>query len=110
MTKHVAFMSGNATFSPNMQEVIRQSIELFKLDIVQGLAFEKDAAVFKAQGVKKSPSKLGKIVADRLVALGKDGKHLHSCATGEHVHDAATQTRIDALAKSAQQANGGARE
>jgi hypothetical protein len=50
------------------------------------------------------------LLSNSRVTLGKDGKHLHSCATGEHVHDAATQTRIDALAKSAQQANGGARE
>ena len=108
MTKHVAFMSGNATFSPNMQEVIRQSIELFKLDIVQGLAFEKDGAVFKAQGLKKSPSKLGKIVADRVMALGKDSKRarpdyandlpLQQLYTGE-LRDLARKHNVDLLSK-----------
>ena len=74
MSNNVAFMSGDALFSPNMEELIRQTIELMKLEIVQGMAYEREPRVFRSQGIRKNPSKVGKIVADRIRSLPAGGK------------------------------------
>lgn len=74
MAENIAFMSGKGTFSPNMKELIRQAIETLKLDIVQGIAYETEPRVFRAQGIRKNPSKLGQIVAKRVKALPRDTK------------------------------------
>ncbi|MEJ6396944.1 hypothetical protein [Yoonia sp. 208BN28-4] len=74
MTDTVAFVSGDTTFSPDMRELIRQTVETLKLDIVQGLAFEQSPKVFRSQGIRKNPSKLGGIVASRLKSLSKETK------------------------------------
>jgi hypothetical protein len=74
MAENTAFMSGKATFSPNMKELIKQAIETMKLDIVQGIAYETEPRVFRAQGIRKNPSKLGKIVAQRIKSLPSDTK------------------------------------
>jgi len=61
--------SGRPFFSPAIQELIDQVVDIVKLDIAQGLAFEQEPNVFRSLGVERNPSPLGKVVAQRLRAL-----------------------------------------
>jgi len=73
-SNNVAFMSGDTTFSPDMRELIQQTVETMKLDIIQGLAYERAPKVFRRQGIKKNPSMIGGIVSERLKSLPGDTK------------------------------------
>ena len=75
MKKSTYFMSNKPLFSPDMQEMIEQTIELMKLDIVQGLLYEEESSIFAKKGMRKNPSKLGKVVAKHLRNLPRDSKY-----------------------------------
>jgi hypothetical protein len=66
MTKTVAFKSGQAVLSPEFQDMIDRCVDMMKLDIVQGLAYEQEPSLMAARGIQKNPSKLAPIVAGRL--------------------------------------------
>jgi hypothetical protein len=74
MTKTVAFKSGQPLFSPEFQDMIDRCVDLLKLDIVQGLAYEQEPSLMTARGVRANPSKLAPIVAARLRRAKPGGK------------------------------------
>jgi len=67
MNESIKLMSTKPTLTPNMQEMVNQTTELMKLDIIQGLIYEQEPSVFK--DIKRNPSELGKTIADRLRKL-----------------------------------------
>ncbi len=74
MTQSVAFKTGQPLFSPEFQDMIDRCVDLLKLDIVQGLAYEQEPALMAARGVAANPSKLAPIVAARLRRAKPGGK------------------------------------
>lgn len=74
MTKSVAFKSGQPLFSPEFQDMIDRCVDLLKLDIVQGLAYEQEPSLMAARGIAANPSKLAPIVAARLRRAKPGGK------------------------------------
>lgn len=74
MTKSVAFKAGEPLFSPEFQDMIDRCVDLMKLDIVQGLAYEQEPSLMAARGMRANPSKLAPIVAARLRRARPGGK------------------------------------
>ncbi len=72
MTTTTGFRTGAPIFSPEFTDMIDRCVDLFKLEIVQGLAFESEPALMTARGLQANPSRMGAIVARRL-ASGKPG-------------------------------------
>ena len=69
----IALKNESNFFSPDIQELIDQTTELLKLDIVQGLAYEQESTLLRTDN-NANPSKLGSIVSDRLKSLSKESK------------------------------------
>ena len=80
MTQSVAFKSGQPLFSPEFQDMIDRCVDLMKLDVVQGLAYEQEPSLMAARGVAANPSKLAPIVATRLRNAKPGGKRGRSNA------------------------------
>lgn len=74
MTKTVAFKAGQPLFSPEFQDMIDRCVDLMKLDIVQGLAYEQEPSLMAARGIQANPSRLAPIVAARLRRARPGGK------------------------------------
>ncbi|MFZ1479445.1 MAG: hypothetical protein WAT25_01565 [Paracoccaceae bacterium] len=74
MSTTVAFKSGQPLFSPEFQDMIDRCVDLMKLDIVQGLAYEQEPSLMAARGVAANPSRLAPIVAARLRRAKPGGK------------------------------------
>lgn len=74
MTKTVAFKAGQPLFSPEFQDMIDRCVDLMKLDIVQGLAYEQEPSLMAARGMAANPSRLAPIVAARLRRAKPGGK------------------------------------
>jgi hypothetical protein len=74
MTKTVAFKAGQPVFSPEFQDMIDRCVDLMKLDIVQGLAYEQEPSLMAARGMQANPSRLAPIVAARLRRAKPGGK------------------------------------
>lgn len=74
MSKTIAFKSGQPLFSPEFQDMIDRCVEIMKLDIVQGLAYEQEPALMAARGVAANPSKLAPIIAARMRRARPGGK------------------------------------
>lgn len=68
-------MSNQPLFSPDILEMVTQTVELMKLDIVQGLAYEQEPNTYHKRGIAKNPSKLGQIVATHLKKLSPHSKY-----------------------------------
>jgi hypothetical protein len=66
MTKTVAFKTGRPLLSPEFQDMVDRCVDLMKLEIVQGLAYEQEPALLTARGLQDNPSQLAKVVATRL--------------------------------------------
>jgi hypothetical protein len=80
MSKSVAFKAGQSPFSPAFQDMIDRRVDLMKLDIVQGLAYEQEPSLMAARGVSANPSRLAPIVAARLRNAKPGGKRGQSNA------------------------------
>ncbi|TAG13168.1 MAG: hypothetical protein EAZ40_15020 [Rhodobacterales bacterium] len=80
MSKSVAFKVGQPLFSPEFQDMIDRCVDLMKLDIVQGLAYEQEPSLMAARGVSANPSRLAPIVAARLRNAKPGGKRGRSNA------------------------------
>ncbi len=74
MTRTVAFKSGQPVLSPEFQDMIDRCVDMMKLDIVQGLAYEQEPSLMATRGIQKNPSKLAPIVAGRLRRTRAGGK------------------------------------
>lgn len=74
MTNTTGFNTGAPVFSPEFSDMIDRCVDLLKLDIVQGLAFEQEPGLLAARGVQSSPSSLGGIVARRMTKAKPGGK------------------------------------
>ncbi len=80
MSKSVAFKAGQPLFSPEFQDMIDRCVDLMKLDIVQGLAYEQEPSLMASRGVAANPSRLAPIVASRLRTAKPGGKRGRSNA------------------------------
>jgi hypothetical protein len=94
MTRTVAFKTGTPLLSPAFQDMIDRCVDLMKLDIVQGLAYEQEPALMAARGLGANPSRLAPIVAARLRKARPGGKRGRSAA-------AATALPLDQIYDSA---------
>lgn len=74
MSETTGFSTGAPLLSPEFQDMVDRCVELFKLDVVQGLAFAREPSLANSRGVDGNPSKLGPIVARRLTQLKPGGK------------------------------------
>ena len=74
MSETTGFSTGAPLLSPEFQDMVDRCVELFKLDVVQGLAFAREPALASSRGLDGNPSKLGPIVAKRLTQLKPGGK------------------------------------
>lgn len=76
MEDSIYLLSNKCTLSPSIQELTEQTIELMKLDIIQGMAQEQEPQIFNSKNSKQSssPSNLGTIVSKHLKR--KSTKHL----------------------------------
>lgn len=74
MSETTGFSTGAPLLSPEFQDMVDRCVELFKLDVVQGLAFAQEPSLAAARGAQGNPSKLGPIVAKRLSQLKAGGK------------------------------------
>lgn len=74
MSQTVAFKAGQPLFSPEFQDMIDRCVELMKLDVVQGLAYEQEPTLMAARGLTRNPSRLAPIVAARLRRAKPGGK------------------------------------
>lgn len=74
MSETTGFSTGAPLLSPEFQDMVDRCVELFKLDVVQGLAFAQEPSLAAARGVNGNPSKLGSIVAKRMAQLKTGGK------------------------------------
>lgn len=74
MSETTGFSTGAPLLSPEFQDMVDRCVELFKLDVVQGLAFAQEPSLATTRGIQANPSRLGPIVARRLSKLKPGGK------------------------------------
>lgn len=74
MSETTGFSTGAPLLSPEFQDMVDRCVELFKLDVVQGLAFAREPSLAATRGIDRNPSKLGPIVAKRLSQMKPGGK------------------------------------
>ena len=78
--------------------MIDRCVDLFKLDIVQGLAFDQEPNLLAARGLAANPSQLGAIVSRRL-AKGKPGGKRGRTAAAEGTLQALYTAEVRTLAR-----------